>query len=75
MIVRSLQATLALAAFTMLGACASESDEIGPGGATEDEAKALDEAAEMIEQTTMAAPGDESTSGDTEARKVREPSD
>lgn len=39
-----------LPAFMLLAACGSGSGDAGPGGVTENEAEALDEAAEMIEQ-------------------------
>lgn len=39
-----------LPSLLLLAACGSNSGDAGPGGVTENEAEALDEAAEMIEQ-------------------------
>ncbi|MCR2832495.1 hypothetical protein [Parerythrobacter lacustris] len=39
-----------LPAFMLLAACGAGGGDAGPGGVTENEAEALDEAAEMIEQ-------------------------
>lgn len=41
--------TLALAAILLLAACGKADNEPGPGGVTVGEARALDEAAEMVE--------------------------
>jgi hypothetical protein len=41
--------TLALAAILLLAACGKADNEPGPGGVTMGEARALDEAAEMVE--------------------------
>lgn len=73
MIAKSTRTLTALAILTAITACGSGTDEIGPGGATEEEAKALDEAAEMIEQTTM--PTEEKTppADGNQPRTVRQP--
>lgn len=41
------------AAILLLGACGQAEDEAGPGGVSVGEAKALDEAAEMIESRRL----------------------
>lgn len=45
--------TTALIALTMLAACGPSDSDPGPGGVTVGEARALDEAAEMIEQRRL----------------------
>lgn len=53
-----------LPAVLLLAACGSGSGDAGPGGVTENEAEALDEAAEMIEQRRArpeAQPGESGT--------------
>jgi hypothetical protein len=47
--------TLALTAFLALAACGKSDNDPGPGGVTVGEAKALDQAAEMIEQRRLSA--------------------
>ena len=44
---------LALAALALLSACGPAENDPGPGGVTVGEAKALDEAAEMLEQRRL----------------------
>lgn len=44
---------LALAATTMLAACGDPDAEPGPGGVSAGEARALDEAAEMLDQQRL----------------------
>ena len=46
---------LALIALAVLAACSKSDNAPGPGGVTIGEARALDEAAEMIEQRRMPA--------------------
>ena len=48
-----MKAVLVLAATCLLAACGQGDNEPGPGGVTVGEAKALDEAAEMLEQRRM----------------------
>jgi len=45
--------SLALAIFGALAACGPSDSDPGPGGVTVGEAKALDEAAEMLEQRRL----------------------
>jgi len=47
---------LALAPLLVLAACGPSENDPGPGGVTVGEAKALDEAAEMIEQRRQPLP-------------------
>lgn len=47
----------------LLGACGSAGGDAGPGGVTENEAEALEEAAEMIEQRRAEPAGQPSASG------------
>jgi hypothetical protein len=47
---------LALVPLLILAACGPSENDPGPGGVTVGEAKALDEAAEMIEQRRQPAP-------------------
>ncbi len=51
----SMRSSLALTAILLLAACGQADNEPGPGGVTVGEARALDEAAEMIEQRRMPA--------------------
>ena len=47
------QLPLALPALALLAACGPSDSDPGPGGVTVGEAKALDEAAEMLEQRRL----------------------
>jgi hypothetical protein len=47
--------TLALTVLLALAACSKSDNDPGPGGVTVGEAKALDQAAEMIEQRRLPA--------------------
>jgi hypothetical protein len=47
--------TLALLTLALLAACGPSDNDPGPGGVTVGEAKALDEAAEMVEQRRQPA--------------------
>jgi hypothetical protein len=55
----------ALAPLALLAACGPSDSDPGPGGVTVGEAKALDEAAEMLEQRRL--PPDALPSGDASA--------
>jgi hypothetical protein len=50
---RRLYALIAMFAVAALGACEKSDNAPGPGGVTVGEARALDEAAEMIEQRRL----------------------
>ena len=50
-----MRSILALLPFILLSACGKSDNDPGPGGVTVGEAKALDQAAEMIEQRRMPA--------------------
>ncbi len=50
MMISRVPALTLLPAVLLLSACGSGNGDAGPGGVTENEAEALDEAAEMIEQ-------------------------
>jgi hypothetical protein len=61
--------TLALLPLALLIACGPSQNDPGPGGVTVGEAKALDEAAEMLEQRREAptpTPGATTTEGETQ---------
>jgi hypothetical protein len=47
---------IGLALLALLAACGPSENDPGPGGVTVGEAKALDEAAEMLEQRRQPAP-------------------
>lgn len=60
----------ALAACALLGACGQSDTDPGPGGVTVGEARALDQAAEMLDQQRLPAealtePGSETPTGET----------
>lgn len=68
---------IALALTATLIACGPGENDPGPGGVTAGEAKALDEAAEMIEQRrlppeVLATPAEQSTDAATPAPKEPE---
>lgn len=48
-----LSLSLVLAPVLVLGACGPAGNDPGPGGVTVDEAKALDDAAEMLDQQRL----------------------
>ena len=48
-----MRSALALPIFLLLAACGAADNDPGPGGVTVGEARALDEAAEMIEQRRL----------------------
>lgn len=50
-----MRAFLAIAAFVPLSACGPSDNDPGPGGVTVGEARALDEAAEMIDKRRIPA--------------------
>ena len=52
-----MRTALALAGLLTLAACGKADNDPGPGGVTVGEAKALDEAAEMLEQRRTPAAG------------------
>jgi len=52
---RSVATPLAVSVLLLLAACGKSDSEPGPGGVTVGEARALDEAAEMIEARRMPA--------------------
>lgn len=54
---RPTMAMLATVALALAGGCSRTDNEPGPGGVTVSEAKALDDAAEMLESRDSAPPG------------------
>ena len=57
-------ATVAIA--LCLSACGGDDSQSGPGGVSPSEAKALDEAAEMVEQGRPDLPAEEAAEGEAE---------
>ena len=57
-----------VAALLSMSACSRTDNEPGPGGVTVSEAKALDDAAEMLESRESLAPDDAPATGDAAER-------
>ena len=55
----------ALAALLLIAACGENDNDPGPGGVTVGEARALDDAAEMIKQRQLRDTNDDTSSPDT----------
>lgn len=64
------RAILALAPAIFLAGCGSSDSQAGPGGVTANEAQALDEAAEMIEERRLKP--DEAENGQAEGSETEE---
>lgn len=56
----------ALAALVLVAGCSRTDNEPGPGGVTVSEARALDDAAEMLESRDSAAPAEANKSAEAE---------
>lgn len=75
------RSTLALGLAALLAACGSSDNDPGPGGVSVGEARALDEAAEMLDQQRLPAEAltepDESAAADSgvEAEASAEPAE